>query len=562
MFNSAKNFVIPLILGFATFFLIVGYEVLVIDNIDWLKYGDPSTYFIGWNFFRFSEWTLPLGLNPKYGNISLNSIIYSDSNALLAIFFKAFTNYLPSKFQYFGIWILLCFLMQAFFSWKLLSLVCKNIQIRSLGVVLFIFSPTFLWRLEPHVMHLMLLAHFLILASLYLAFIYKEKEVVDYFRWGLLLAVSILIQAYIFFICFCIFLAVFVSKINGMHNIKKFEFFKLFNVLFIILFFAWISGYFVVLSDISANGFGFYKMNLLALIDPAMNNYKSWSYILPNVPGENDQHEGFNYLGFGLILFSFVSINIFFRNKAEILGDLYKYKFIFYALIFFTFYALSNVIHIGSFKFLKIPLPDPILNLLNVFRSSGRVFWPVFYTIILFNIYLLAKYVNQKKAIFLMYLFVCIQVVDTSSGWIGIKKNLNNKTSSWSDTLNDKFWQDASKRYKNLIYIKPGLPEKWENLSYFASQNSMSTNIAYVIRYNKKKYDSFYKDLDGKILKKDFSSDTLYILDLETFNRLNNFVMTQKSCNKDLIAYINDVYVLAPKFNNSGCPVFVSFIPK
>jgi hypothetical protein len=551
--SENKDILIPIALGLISFFFVVGYKILFFSNIGWLEEGDPSTSFISWNFFRSSDWAFPLGLNPSYGTISPNSIVYSDANVLLALIFKLFTKSLPATFQYFGVWILTCFILQSIISWKLVKLLTKDIQICSLATILFIFAPPFLWRLEMHIMHIQLLGHFFILGSLYLAIKYKQTYVLNYYQWSLILGLSILIHSYITLMCFLIFLSIYIDHLISLKNNYINELKKIFYISTLMIFIAWISGFFVIGSGVSASGFGFYKMNLLALIDPAMNNYKSWSYIIPNISGESGQHEGFNYLGLGLILFSLFSVNTFIKNKTEILELVNKYKYIYYLLIFLTLFALSNYIHFGGIKIMKIPLPDIFLSILNIFRASGRFFWPVFYCIILFNIYLLIKYVNLKKSTILMYLFVCIQLIDTSSGWAEIRNNLNSYSSNWSDGLNDKFWQAASAKYKNIIYTKSGLPENWQNISYYASKNKMKTNIAYLNRFDSMKYDYFYKALEVNLLNKDFKADTLYILDVDSFSKLYTLIGNDKLCNGDLISIVDGVHILAPAFNKTQC---------
>ena len=76
---------LPLIMGAAAFFLVVGPNALNPTNIAWLDQGDPATHYLGWLFFRHSAWSFPLGLNPSYGLEFGNAIVFSDSNPLLAI---------------------------------------------------------------------------------------------------------------------------------------------------------------------------------------------------------------------------------------------------------------------------------------------------------------------------------------------------------------------------------------------------------------------------------------------------------------------------------------------
>jgi hypothetical protein len=47
----------------------------------------------------------------------------------------------------------------------------------------------------------------------------------------------------------------------------------------------------------------------------------------------------------------------------------------------FTAFALSNTVYIGGSRLLSIPLPGPIFDLASMFRSSGRFFWPVMYSL-------------------------------------------------------------------------------------------------------------------------------------------------------------------------------------
>ncbi|NDE62643.1 MAG: hypothetical protein EB038_10745, partial [Cyclobacteriaceae bacterium] len=148
--SKRGNYLIPLLLGTCAYFLVIGPKALDPNNIAWLQAGDPAQHYLGWTFFRYSPWALPLGLNPNYGLDISSSIVYSDSIPLLAIFFKLFSPWLPETFQYFGLWYLLCFILQAYFAYQLLRLITPNKAISTLGVIYFIFSPIMLWRLGVH----------------------------------------------------------------------------------------------------------------------------------------------------------------------------------------------------------------------------------------------------------------------------------------------------------------------------------------------------------------------------------------------------------------------------
>ena len=160
---------IPLLFGSVFFYLIVGFGPLNPENLSWI-FGrfDPPQHYLGWVFYRYAPWTFPIGLSPNFGMDISSSIVYTDSLPLMAIFFKLLSPILPQVFQYFGIWLLVCFLLQAWFSWKIISLISNNFWIIFFGTGLLSFSPPMFWRIyTPSGTQASLVAHFLILAALF-----------------------------------------------------------------------------------------------------------------------------------------------------------------------------------------------------------------------------------------------------------------------------------------------------------------------------------------------------------------------------------------------------------
>jgi hypothetical protein len=50
-------------------------------------------------------------------------------------------------------------------------------------------------------------------------------------------------------------------------------------------------------------------------------------------------------------------------------------------LVGFTIFALSNIIYVGPVKLVDVPLPGRVVQTVSMFRSTGRFFWPVMYSI-------------------------------------------------------------------------------------------------------------------------------------------------------------------------------------
>src|SRR3989338_897224 len=160
------SLLIPILIGIAVFIFVTGGKILWETNSSWLMVGDASQHWLGWQFFRHTpifQW--PLGANPSYGMNISSSIVYSDSIPLFAFLFKPLSSMLPEAFQYFGLWILLCFCLQAYFSWKILSLFTEDKWQLIIGCVFFTIAPVCLFRIN---IHMALFGQWVILAGLYL----------------------------------------------------------------------------------------------------------------------------------------------------------------------------------------------------------------------------------------------------------------------------------------------------------------------------------------------------------------------------------------------------------
>ena len=121
-FDSLSQILAILGLGMAGFLIAVGPAPLNPQNIAWINGFDPTEHYLGWVFYRYGPWTFPLGLSPDFGLDIGASIVYADTIPLLSFLFKPFTAILPNTFQYFGWWLLLCFILQATFANQLCKL--------------------------------------------------------------------------------------------------------------------------------------------------------------------------------------------------------------------------------------------------------------------------------------------------------------------------------------------------------------------------------------------------------------------------------------------------------
>ena len=104
------------LLGVLIFLAVYGVRVLDPTSVDWILNNpspDPAQHYLGWELFRRSPVHLPyLGANYNAVYPFRTSVLFTDSLPLAALFFKLLGGVLPTRFQYFGWWGLLCYALQ------------------------------------------------------------------------------------------------------------------------------------------------------------------------------------------------------------------------------------------------------------------------------------------------------------------------------------------------------------------------------------------------------------------------------------------------------------------
>lgn len=527
-FLSAVQSLLALGLGALAFLLVVGPRALDPQNIAWLPSPDPVTQFLGWHFYRHSPWAFPLGLNPDYGLELANSIVYSDSIPLLALLFKPLSSLLPETFQYLGFWLLACFMLQAWFGWKLVGLVSDQPVVRLCGAGLFVFAPPMLWRLQ---IHLTLTGHFLILAALY--FNLRPFRLRRTWHWVLLSTLSALVHAYFLAIVLLLWLA---DRLSARRHDLPLPAYEQFALPIAVLLICWVAGYFTVGKSVGAFGYGYFKMNLLSLIDPS-----GWSWLLPNLPEADGDYEGFNYLGLGAILIALTVLSQIRYLTNHLLVIPQRHFWLFLTLLALTAFAVTDQIGLGAWNF-SLPLSFGAYG--DVFRASGRMFWPVFYALLLLLISLLVRRYPGPTVVRLLVCALTLQVMDTSAKWWKIRANMMVAPAADLPTpLQDPFWSQAADRYIKVRLIMPAnIHPHWTPFALYAAQHRLATNAVYLARMDLAQYAAAVSQTRQVMAQGSFAVDTLYILDDDQVQT----ALSRIDPHADLFAKIDGFHVVAP----------------
>ena len=224
-------------------------------------------------------------------------------------------------------------------------------------------------------------------------------------------------------------------------------------------------------------------MNLNSVIDPSLHDSPDWSHILRGRPKAAGDYEGFNFLGLGVILALIFTMPVLLERWRDVIIIVRKRPIVLIALVGFTAFALSNNIGIGLWN-VHLPLPKFILTTASVFQSSGRMFWPVFYTIILTITFIIIRGYGTRVACYLLACALIIQVTDTSAGWLAIRKRLMvNPAAEWATPLKNSFWNRAAARYQKLRLIMPSnKAAHWQAFASFAARHGLATDAVYLAR--------------------------------------------------------------------------------
>jgi hypothetical protein len=525
--------VAPCLVGAAGYLAVVGASALVPTNVGWLREKpDSLTHYLGWMFFRRSPWSMPIGLNPDYGLELGSSILYTDSIPLFALLFKPLSPWLPEQFQYTGMWLLACFLLQALFGWLLVGLATPRSALRLAGCALFVFAPPMLWRLAGH---WALVGQWTILAALTLALRPGRRRQVAY--WVLLEAAAGLVHVYLLAMVTGIWIAAWAGDVWTFKRRLRVLALELALVPIAVVTALWQAGLFALAAGKRMEGFGVYRFNLVAPINPA-----GWSRVLPDIPWKEGDYEGFAFLGLGVLLSCVVALHAAYRLCASGSVRLRReWLLLGLVLLGFAVFAASNKVGVGLDDY-RYTLPAWLAWPAGTLRASGRLVWPAFYALLLAVVALIVRAYPARVSFALLTVVVATQVVDTSKGWQSVCESARRKREAVRSPLTSAFWYDAPAVYRRLRLVPPGnLTMNWEVFADYAARNGLATDAIYSARIDRGREESLFMETMTRLGTGTFDPQTFYILQA----RLPDVPCALDPA-RDQLAYIDGYWVLMP----------------
>ena len=480
--------IVAALLGGIAFVLIYGVKILNPLYTDWLLTGgDPSQHYLGWEFFRRSDWYFPLGLTDQLAYPLKTSVIYTDSIPIFAVFFKLFRSILPRQFQYFGIWGLLCFVLQGYYAAKILGERSSSKTVILAGSVFFIVSPIMIFRMYYHTP---LAAHSLILLAIYF-YSKHEKEYRDIFKpvmqWGILGILIGSIHLYFVPMCGAILLGYILCSIWKERKIRIRFFYPGISFSVGLFLTVYLLGGFSSGADTGTNNLGLFSFNLNAFLNPM-----SYSTLLKNTSlwdwpfYTQGQYEGFSYLGMGIILLCACGIvlmikNICRRKKPSV----YQIMTVLMSVGLIVM-AASPTITWNDKLLLQLPYSSTIYKYWGIFGSCGRMAWPVVYFLMIFGITSIGNMKWKRKEIsnVIIILACLVQVIDLSGQLYKRHENYSKKV-VYQSPLAGTVWDDiiSTGEYKHVVWVTHNVDhDDVIQVAVYAMKNDMTMGNFYFAR--------------------------------------------------------------------------------
>jgi len=531
--NLIYSSLISLLLGAFIFVYFFGFEVVKFTNVDYIYSlsKDLALNYIGWIFYRDADWTLPIGVYNSLSYPDYVSILQTDSIPLFAIIFKIFRKILPYDFQYFGLFGLLCFMLQGFFGMLLVRKYCpRNVFGETIAIcvgALMVLSSYILMILFHHTSSV---SHWIILAS-YLPFVYFDKFTIK--KSSIFYSILAIFAAGInmYMLTFTGIIVCFYAFFILAKHISVKAFIPLLSFCSISLILLFIIGAFVGEFDYFDNLSYISSLNLKNLFLPfsSLNSIILTPFTLyddyqMNVPA---------YYGFGCLFIFFVS------------AILYIYRFIctktikitkLHVLVFFLFLsslilALYTNVTFGDKLLFSYSVPDCVLNLWTTFRVVGRFIFISYYLTILLCIIYLCKTLKEEIVFLLVFLALFLQFLDFTNFRFYAQDKVNVNLSSFSESKLVQTLNTIDKKI-SIVSIEPLL---FKNGTY--AMSFLIYQIAYWANSNGCKLSDFYfaHPLKNRLLKyselqKMKQDNILFFFEVKNILKYKDFVFNTPDC--------------------------------
>lgn len=497
-----------------------GWRVIDPSSHAWLLHGDPAQHYIGSVFFLSEPWQWPPGAIHRFG-ADVTSVVFTDSIPLLALPAKLF-GVAPST-QYFGLWMLACHALAAWFGARLLQSLGVRSRAALAGAMLLAFAPSLLLRAYGHEA---LMGQFIVIAAIGLSLQRWRWR-----PWVALATCAVLVHPYFAAMIGIIGLAAVGAALHeGSLRVGGLLLRAPLAAIAPVTA-AWAAGYFVGTGQLSADGHAFYSANLLTWIDPMdwagflaehgrlAEIGGEWSRLLPaQRQATAGQYEGFAYLGAGVLLLVALALA---RTLARTLlgarpvtarvADGRRLGWLLAACIVLALVALSARPSFGSRVLVEIPLSESAQQLLGIFRASGRFVWPLGF---LLSAWAIAQVARRRAAgALLLLVALALQFHDLSDKLAEFRERFRTGPAGITAAPSSPAWGEALQACTRLdLLADPTSGPAWITPALAAAQAGAELVEAPTARRSPQAREARDRELASLLAWQGLRDDTVYVL--------------------------------------------------
>ena len=492
------------------FAALTGGRIVWPGHTSWLMWGDSAQHYLGWEFFRRGPLTVwPPGASPLFGVGYSSSVVYADAIPLLALPMKFLLAFTDARFQYLGIWLLACFVLQGVFAVKLLQRFSMSGPVLVPGALLFSIAPVFIYRMViGGYGHMALAGHFVVLWAMYLVL----DAHLSHRRWRIILLVSLLVQFYLFVIVGYLYLVTVILcyrreriRTRWREHLSG----GLSNVI-LVLIIGYIAGYFTN-GAVSADGFGVFRSDLLGFIDPDPNDFPGWSLISPGIYNIDGTQEGYSYLGIGVVLALLISLLVPAWRRGLQLHPGCRALVVAAAPPFLL--AITNDLELAGRELISLPVPLVFEEMFNVVRASGRFSWLIVYALTAASLLALCRPRSRRSVVIAtVTALVVLQVSDMMKALTEVRERFVNDAAA-SPRLLDPRW-DIAASGMTCLRVSPleVRSAQWIPLADLALDKSLSINLSHLSRWDSGRVFQLGAVLENDVDELNLVPECLYVL--------------------------------------------------
>jgi Family of unknown function (DUF6311) len=365
---------------------------------------DMAGVLAGYLYSIQSPWSFPIFYTPYLQAPTGASVVWSDAMPIVVLAGKVVHGLTGQTVNLLGLYAVACYaLLGPFVTWVLAVAGQRHVLAAVAGTAFAVTMPILYWRWG----HLSSSAQFLLpgALALYLCTVRMPDRRRFTMLWAGYLVLVLSFNNYLLVMAGAVFAAALAQRsYDGVDKPRNgAAMAAAVGVTLVLVMYAFgLVG--KSLGHVASFGFGRFSMNLLAPVYPQGSGLFGGERVLDATGG---QHEGYAYLGAGLLLATLIVSPLLWRWLRE---NGKRHLMLLAVLAGSCAFAISHRVFLGDTLIVELPLNRYVAAALGAFRSSGRFIWLPEYALLCAVLVLGLRYVERRGRNILLICLVAVLI--------------------------------------------------------------------------------------------------------------------------------------------------------